>query len=117
LVAPSPPNIPSGLELPPVWSIITALVHRDLHPALYASLKATLLPFLTNILPGLSLTALFFSSTILTESITKKKYPAYGMYQKRVGMFQPTWTLVKYMLFAPSEAESILWGNRSTKSD
>ncbi|KAG8694789.1 hypothetical protein FRC08_008258 [Ceratobasidium sp. 394] len=47
------------------------------------------------LVPPLALSALFISSTMFTESISKSKYPAYEAYQARVGMFSPTDTLWK----------------------
>jgi hypothetical protein len=45
--------------------------------------------------PALALCALFFSSTLFTESISLGKYPAaYGAYRRRVAMFVPFLTPV-----------------------
>ena len=51
---------------------------------------------LWQLVPALSLCALFYSSTLFSESITKEKYPrAYAAYQRRVGMFVPVLTVLK----------------------
>ncbi|CAE6533658.1 unnamed protein product [Rhizoctonia solani] len=50
------------------------------------------------LVPPLALSALFFASTPLTESISSGKYPEYKAYQSRVGMFSPTDTLWKGLL-------------------
>lgn len=71
-----------------------------------------------HILPAISLSALFYASTLFTESISKKKYPqAYAAYQKRVGMFSPFKTLSKFVrlqLFASvkdrNEIDRLVWG-------
>jgi hypothetical protein len=50
---------------------------------------------LADIIPPLALCALFFSSTLFTESISVSKYPeAYRAYQSRVAMFVPFLTPV-----------------------
>lgn len=50
------------------------------------------------LVPAFVLCALFFSSTLYTESITSSKYPDYKLYQKRVAMFVPFLTPVKAVL-------------------
>lgn len=50
---------------------------------------------LSSLIPPLALCALFFSSTLFTESISESKYPeAYRAYKKRVAMFVPFLTPV-----------------------
>lgn len=76
-------------------------------------------PDILYILPAASLSLLFYSSTLFTESISKSKYPeAYAAYQKRVAMFDPSKTLRKSILhkFLRSEAEkkkidNLVWGD------
>jgi len=59
---------------------------------------------------------LFWASTIFTESITAKKYPAYKAYQKRVG-FRPVdtlWKRLSILLFGGGQKEldeldRVLW--------
>lgn len=45
--------------------------------------------------PSLLLSALIYSSTIFTESISEPKYPGYKYYQRRVAMFWPLDTTFK----------------------
>ncbi|KAG8737684.1 hypothetical protein FRC10_007938 [Ceratobasidium sp. 414] len=47
------------------------------------------------LVPPLALSGLFIASTMFTESISKSKYPAYEVYQARVGMFSPSDTFWK----------------------
>lgn len=58
--------------------------------------------------PALVLCALFYSSTLFTESITASKYPDYKLYQKRVEMFVPLLTPVRGMLIRLIEGEEKL---------
>ena len=51
--------------------------------------------FLALLSPSLLLSALIYSSTIFTESISEPKYPGYKYYQRRVAMFWPLETLYK----------------------
>jgi len=46
---------------------------------------------------GISMSSLFFCSTLLTEAISAGKYPKYREYQRRVGMFLPIMTTLKGM--------------------
>ncbi|PPQ99149.1 hypothetical protein CVT24_009339 [Panaeolus cyanescens] len=121
LMAPAPPNLPLQSELPPLQTILVALVNPELYKPLVESLKASLLPSVFYLVPGIALSALFFSSTMYTESITKNKYTkAYDAYQKRVAMFAPTGTIVKWLklkLFGSTKdqqwVEQLVWGNPS----
>jgi len=66
------------------------------------------------LLPAISLSLLFISSTMFTESISASKYPEYAAYQARVGMFWPIGTFFKGMyLGLNGQGESIersVWG-------
>lgn len=72
---------------------------------------------LSPLLPAFSLSVLFFSSTLFTESITLSKYPrAYKAYQQRVGMFGPS--IRKYLwarTFGNAETERLVWGSVKAK--
>ncbi|KAJ2922830.1 hypothetical protein H1R20_g14216, partial [Candolleomyces eurysporus] len=111
LLAPSAPN----LTTVPPSVIIASLSDSEQRKAWF---EEALYPAAVHLLPALSLSALFFSSTLFTESISKKKYPqAYAAYQKRVGMFSPLSTLRKFLrlyLFASpkdrSEINRLVWG-------
>ncbi|KAG5645560.1 hypothetical protein DXG03_005835 [Asterophora parasitica] len=108
LLSPSPPHL-----------IRTTFATHPI-PSLSAILEnpATLLPFLAplaDVAPALSLTALFFSSTLFTESITVNKYQRkYRAYQQRVGMFSPLRTWEKGLKLAwrgnKAAVESVVWG-------
>lgn len=119
LMAPAPPNLPLQSELPPLKTILVALASPDLHKPLVDSLKASLLPAVFYLIPGIALSALFFSSTIYTESITKSKYTtAYDAYQRRVAMFSPAKTIQKWLklkyLSSPKDQDSVqqlVWGD------
>ncbi|KAF4614106.1 hypothetical protein D9613_007865 [Agrocybe pediades] len=125
LVAPSPPNPPRLSEIPTLKAILVGLMNCDLHKPLYASLKATFLPSLWYLIPAVSLSILFFSSTKYTEAISLSKYPeAYRAYQRRVGMFAPSHTLLKalHVKFFTSPVESqniekLVWGTPHIKKD
>lgn len=66
------------------------------------------------LLPALSLSLLFLSSTMFTETISGKKYPEYRAYQDRVGMFWPLGTYYKGLVLASKgtkgEIERRVWG-------
>jgi hypothetical protein len=73
---------------------------------------------LQPIIPAILLSALFFSSTQVTEAISKSKYTkAFDAYQKRVGKFSPVATLFQGVLVSLGgeakrrEIESLVWGN------
>ncbi|KAJ7650609.1 DUF1295-domain-containing protein [Roridomyces roridus] len=75
----------------------------------------TVLDLLRPITPALSLSLLFFSSTLFSESITASKYPGYASYQARVGMFSPLDTLLKGFLLGmrgkKGSVDKELWGD------
>lgn len=96
LLSPGAPHFPTESELPPMHTIATALTRPDLWRPLFDALYAAFRPIAGDLLPPLALSALFFSSTLFTESISASKYPkAYAAYQRRVGMFAPVDTLCK----------------------
>jgi hypothetical protein len=67
--------------------------------------------FLWHFIPSLFQILMFISSTTLTENISQSKYPAYVIYQKRVGMFLTTpWTL----LIENKKDDRVLWGDGKT---
>ncbi|KAF9453448.1 DUF1295-domain-containing protein [Macrolepiota fuliginosa MF-IS2] len=114
LLASSPPNLPSFPSLS--------------DPSIR---NAALLAFFKQcgllLLPALALSVLFVSSTIFTESITKKKYPAaYSAYQKRVGMFVPFKAIINELSGgrAQEQIDKLVWGefygsneSKNSKSD
>ena len=70
------------------------------------------------LVPALSVCALFFTSTMFSESISKQKYPrAYAAYQARVGMFAPVVTLLKGFYLnvidkkRAAEVDELVWGD------
>jgi len=97
----------------------TQLVRAFANPDLLKSMVASLFPDILYILPAASLSLLFLSSTLFSESISKSKYPqAYAAYQKRVSMFDPSkalWKALAHRLFR-SESErkkidKLVWGD------
>lgn len=72
-----------------LWLSLRASI--DLKTPLYiVEAVKTAAPHLLNYswIAGISMTALFYASTTLTEAISAGKYPKYAEYQRRVGMFQ-----------------------------
>jgi len=70
------------------------------------------------LVPSLSLCALFFSSAMFSEGISKGKYPqAYAAYQARVGMFAPILTPLKGFYIGvtnkkrAAEVDELVWGD------
>jgi len=124
LLAPSAPNLPAQTDFPPLRTILISLSSQGLRWPLFDTLATILRPTVLALLPAASLSLLFFSSTLLTEGISKEKYPeAYGAYQKRVAMFSPIGTLckaVKLRLLGREEEnkkiEELVWGNPEGKS-
>jgi len=65
------------------------------------------------------------SSTLYTEAISSSKYPeAYAAYQKRVGMFSPSVSLIKALKLKfvdgekkAKEVDRLLWGSSHVKED
>ncbi|KAF5342103.1 hypothetical protein D9611_001596 [Ephemerocybe angulata] len=118
LLAPEPPHLPSEHDFPPLRTVLISLASPDLRKPLFDVLYTALYPTMIHLLPAIALSALFFSSTLFTESISAKKYPkAYTAYQKRVGMFTPSGTLckkIKLYLFASRQArdeiDRLVWG-------
>ncbi|KAF5381968.1 hypothetical protein D9615_004274 [Tricholomella constricta] len=114
LLSPSPPHL------------IYTSFPTHLIPSLSAILQNpyTLVPVLervfsplAHVTPALALSALFFSSTLFTESISRGKYPSeYKAYQERVGMFSPLRTWEKGLLVAwrgrKKAVEGVVWGNQ-----
>ncbi|KAJ7598978.1 hypothetical protein C8J56DRAFT_815284 [Mycena floridula] len=73
-----------------------------------------------DLLPAISLSALFYSSTLFTEGITRSKYPdAYALYRSRVGMFSWFQTVQKALLLRVqgrlAEVEQAIWGSGKGK--
>ncbi|PFH53126.1 hypothetical protein AMATHDRAFT_138180 [Amanita thiersii Skay4041] len=112
LLARSPPNLPS----PSPDMLLKAITHPSSH------LKPLILhwfPEILHLIPAASLSLLFFSSTLFTESISKNKYyEAYSAYQQRVGMFLPKGTVEKALFIklfkSDQEArriDNLVWGN------
>jgi hypothetical protein len=62
---------------------------------------------------------LFLGSTTFTEWISARKYPAYKVYQRRVGMFSPISTIASgWYLSMTGERKNIdqqIWGTGKTK--
>jgi hypothetical protein len=111
LASSSPPNLPS-------FPSLQILADSKLRiPALAAFFQHA--GFV--LLPALALSTLFFSSTLYTEAITRKKYQAaYAAYQKRVGMFLPVKAVIT-ALFADNDTDRLIWGefynSKTSKSD
>jgi len=120
ILSPSPPNL---LWLYDLRTIIST-TYPDFQRLFLGSLNTTLLPYLGHLLPALSLSALFISSTLFTESISSSKYPAYKAYQKRVAMFGPSMTFIKALKVKlidgekeEKEVERLVWGSPHVKKD
>jgi hypothetical protein len=64
--------------------------------------------------PSLLLNFLFLLSTVFTESISGRKYPAYAAYQKRVAMFwvmDTWWKQARLWLVGDKDVvEALVWG-------
>ena len=111
LLALPPPSVP---HIHP-----TQLAHAFFNPGLFKPLVVSLFPDILYILPAASLSLLFYSSTIFTESISKSKYPqAYAAYQKRVSMFDPSktlWKAIVHRLFRSEperkKIDDLVWGD------
>ncbi|KAF9466520.1 hypothetical protein BDZ94DRAFT_1295672 [Collybia nuda] len=118
LLSPSPPNLThAGIDLSLFPSFSTIFNN---FPYALAPFFQHLLEPLTHVMPALALTALFFSSTIFTESITMSKYPeGYKAYQERVGMFGVFRTLEKGLLLKwngrKDEVEAAIWGTKKSE--
>lgn len=123
LLCPDAPNLPHLREIPPLRTVIVSLFTPSLWQPLYASLHASFWPSIEHILPAISLSILFYSSTIFTEAISLSKYPvAYKAYQRRVGMFTPGLTLAKGLWvqfvngeLAKERVERLVWGDSVAK--
>ena len=75
---------------------------------------------LYNLIPALALCALFFSSTLFTESISESKYPtAYSAYKRRVAMFvrflTPVYGAVLKLMGEKEEVDRIVYGDIMSK--
>ncbi|KAF8072047.1 hypothetical protein FPV67DRAFT_1667492 [Lyophyllum atratum] len=115
LLAPAPPHL--SFTSSPFHLIPSITVIRQ-NPYVLIPILERLLAPLANLIPALSLSALFFSSTIFTESISLSKYPKeYRAYQKRVGMFSPLRTWEKGLVLAwqgkRKAVEEVVWGTGS----
>ncbi|GLB40528.1 putative integral membrane protein [Lyophyllum shimeji] len=112
LLAPAPPHFPFT---PTPHHLIPPLTAIRENPYVLIPLLRLLLAPLVDFLPALSLSLLFFSSTLFTESISKGKYPReYAAYQQRVGMFSPLRTWEKGLLLSwqgrRKAVEELVWG-------
>ena len=123
ILSPSPPNLIWLYEIPPLRTIIST-TYPDFQRLMLGNLNTTLLPYLGHLLPALSLSALFISSTLFTESISSSKYPAYKAYQKRVAMFTPSMTFIKALKIKlidgekeEKEIKRLVWGSPHVKKD
>ncbi|KAG6917503.1 hypothetical protein DXG01_002249 [Tephrocybe rancida] len=113
LLSPSPPHLPITnfpTHLIPSFSVISQNFPYMLFPLLSSFAEP-----LKDVIPALALSALFFSSTLFTESISAGKYPReYKAYQERVGMFSPlrTWEkgVVLMLRGKKAEVEKVVWG-------
>lgn len=116
LLSPSPPHLThAGIDLTLLLPLVK--ITKDFPRALFPFFEHLLTP-LVHVVPALALSALFFSSTIYTESITVSKYPeGYKAYQERVGMFGVSRTLEKGLWLKwngrKEEVEAIVWGKGS----
>lgn len=112
LLAPAPPHL-TFTTFP--FHLIPSLSAIRENPYVLIPILELLLTPLADFIPALSLSALFFSSTIFTESISRSKYPQeYEAYQQRVGMFSPLRTWEKGLLLSwrgkKRAVEDIVWG-------
>ncbi|BGP42437.1 hypothetical protein JCM10449v2_006442 [Rhodotorula kratochvilovae] len=114
------PALLSALRTPGAWRTLAA--RGKLH-ALIAlrELRAdegTLWNY--SVVAPLSMSALFFSSTILTERITGGKYPLYKLYRARVAKFWPPLTPLKRAWLAltgrRARVDRRIWGDREGMS-
>ncbi|EIN09854.1 DUF1295-domain-containing protein [Punctularia strigosozonata HHB-11173 SS5] len=87
LLSPQSPSLPKVVDAHHPVASLSVLLHEPTP--------------LWTLVPALSLCALFFSSTLFTESISMSKYPeAYGAYRRRVAMFVPFLTPVWGLLLS-----------------
>ncbi|KAG7089812.1 hypothetical protein E1B28_011461 [Marasmius oreades] len=94
VIAPVPPFLPHH-TFPQIWAFLTNPLARDLIKSNPSLFKVFLAPF-SPLLPAVSYSLLFLSSTPYTENISLSKYPvAYAAYKERVGMFSPLVTFEK----------------------
>jgi hypothetical protein len=74
---------------------------------------------LAPLAPCLALCALFYSSTLFSEDITARKYPAYAAYRRRVAMFVPLLTPVHGAVLAlrgeKAQVDAAVWGQGDVK--
>ncbi|KAG5350524.1 hypothetical protein C0989_010709 [Termitomyces sp. Mn162] len=98
------------------WHLVPSLsaILQNFPYTLYPLLSHLSEP-LSDFVPALALSSLFFSSTLFTESISVGKYPKeYKAYQERVGMFSPLRTWEKGLVLAwrgrKKEVDDIVWG-------
>ncbi|KAG9107485.1 hypothetical protein FRC07_008624, partial [Ceratobasidium sp. 392] len=75
--------------------LASTIGQQALSDAAQLDIDVDTMTMLWPLVPPLALSGLFIASTMLTESISQGKYPAYEAYQARVGMFSPTDTLWK----------------------
>jgi len=91
------------LSHPETWSFSALIMHDDVTP-------------FWHVAPALGLSCLFVASTLFTEYVTSKKYPAYRAYQRRVGMFNPSTTFFKGLYLSAigrkTEVDNVLWGQQ-----
>ena len=119
--------MPFITNYPPVllhWYELSSLCTSALQGLFREKLITTLLSYLGHLLPALSLSALFISSTLFTEGISSSKYPAYKAYQKRVAMFGPSMTFITALKIKlvdgvkeEKEVERLVWGNPYVKKE
>ncbi|KAF9526411.1 integral membrane protein [Crepidotus variabilis] len=77
-----------------------------------------------HIIPSLVISALFYSSTLFTESITAAKYAGYKSYQRHVGMFEPFFSTIVletlrswFWVDKNDNFREELWGNPTLTND
>ena len=100
------------------WWILYAFVPLTFLPADLDLTKVHWSHFLNYaIIAPLAMNALFLASATFSEKVSAQKYPEYKDYQKRVGMFLPTDTLLKaayYNTIASKDekhrVEANVWG-------
>lgn len=92
--------------LPKTWSVAALALQPDTTP-------------FWHIVPALCYSSLFVASTMFTEHLTKKNYPSYRTYQRRVGTFSPATTFLKGLYLSAigrkAEVDYIIWGGGAAK--
>jgi len=111
------------------FPIMTGPGHLDLpslHELLAASTYTSLSEFMRvyghfgPLVPGIVISNLFLGSTIFTEWVTGRKYPTYKSYQRCVGMFSPSGTLLHGLYLTitgeKQKVDELVWGSEKAEN-